>query len=280
MNVQEFQDITYSKEDSGIVTVTFNTPKRKNALSMYTFLELWWAVDAMEKDDDAKVMILTGAKDPDSNDPTKESFSSGGYFNPSATANLSDEIKAQLDFTDIAQKRATLKFWQFDKPVIAAVNGLVIGGAFTLCLSSADLIYASEHAWMSLPFIGLGIIPELASSYLLPRRIGFQRAKEIMYFSERVSAQELYDLGLINKVLPHDQLMPYVREIAAKLAPPKGAPVALRLTKRALHEPLVKAIETALAKENEGLNMAYKTADMAEAMAAMRDKRKPSFTGK
>jgi len=279
MNVQEFQDITYSKEDSGIVTVTFNTPKRKNALSMYTFLELWWAVDAMEKDDDAKVMILTGAKDPDSNDPTKESFSSGGYFNPSATANLSDEIKAQLDFTDIAQKRATLKFWQFDKPVIAAVNGLVIGGAFTLCLSSADLIYASEHAWMSLPFIGLGIIPELASSYLLPRRIGFQRAKEIMYFSERVSAQELYDLGLINKVLPHDQLLPHAREMALRLIPPRGAWWAIRQCKRTLHEPFIQAVTKALDLENEGLNKAFTSADFAEALTARMEKRPPAFRG-
>jgi enoyl-CoA hydratase/carnithine racemase len=280
MNVQDFTDIIYTKEDNGIVTVTLNTPKRKNALSAYTFLELWWAVDAMEKDETAAVMIMTGAKDPASDDPAKESFSSGGYFNPAATANLSEEIKAQIDFTDIAQKKLTLKFWQFDKPVIAAVNGLIIGGAFTMCLSAADLIYASEHAWMSLPFVGLGIVPELASSYLLPRQIGFQRAKEIMYFTERVTAQEMFQLGLINKVLPHDQLLPYAREMAMRLVPPQAAGWAIRQCKRSLHKPLLQEVTTALDLENEGLNKAVMTFDFTEALTARMEKRPPAFKGK
>ena len=72
MNPEDFQDIRYDREDSGIVTVTLNVPKRKNALSAYTCLELWWAVDAMERDDRAKVMILTGARDPDSADPAHD----------------------------------------------------------------------------------------------------------------------------------------------------------------------------------------------------------------
>ncbi|MBA3030715.1 MAG: enoyl-CoA hydratase/isomerase family protein, partial [Desulfobacteraceae bacterium] len=254
MKVEDFREILYQKEDNGIVTVTLNMPKRKNALSLYTYYELFWAVDAMENDDSARAMILTGAKNPDSNDPTKEAFSSGGFFNPESLAGLSEEVKAQLDPTDIAQKKFTLKMWQFDKPVIAAVNGLVIGGAFTMCLSGCDLIYCSEHAWATLPFIGLGIIPELASSYLLPRLLGFQRAKEIMFFPERISASELLSLGLINKVLPHDELLPYAKERALKLVPPHGAGYAVRMAKRALHQPLLEAVTTALDMENKGLN--------------------------
>ena len=280
MKVEDFREILYQKEDNGIVTVTLNMPKRKNALSPYTFYELFWAVDAMEKDDSARVMILTGAKDPDSDDPAKEAFSSGGYFNPESLAGVSEEVKAQLDPTDIAQKKLTLKMWQFDKPVIAAVNGLVVGGAFTMCLSCCDLIYCSEHAWASLPFIGLGIIPELASSYLLPRLIGFQRAKEIMFFAERIPAQELLDLGLINKVLPHDQLLPYARERALKLVPPHGAGYAVRMAKRALHQPLLEAVTTALDMENKGLNEAFATADFAEALTARAERRPPVFKGR
>lgn len=279
MKVKDFNEIRYQKEDNGIVTVTLNIPKRKNALSMVTFLELFWAVDAMEKDDTARVMILTGAKDPDSEDPTKEAFSSGGYFNAAGLVSMSDEAKAEIDPTDIAQKKLTLKMWQFDKPVIAAVNGLVIGGAFTMCLSCCDLIYCSEYAWASLPFIGLGIIPELASSYLLPRLIGFQRAKEIMFFAERLTARELFDLGLINKVLPHDQLMPYARERALKLIPPQGAEYAIRLAKRAIHKPLLDAVTTALDMENKGLNEAFTTADFMEALKARKEKRVPVFKG-
>lgn len=280
MKTEEFREILYQKDEKGIVTLTLNIPKRKNAMSRYTFYELFWAIDTLEKDDTAYVMVMTGAKDPETADPTKEAFSSGGYFHPSALDGVSEEIKAQIDHTDIAQAKLTMKMWQCEKPIIIALNGLAIGAGFTMMLSGSDLVYASEHAWATIPFISLGIVPELASTFLLPRLVGFHRAKEIMYFGERMSAQKLFEMGLVNKVLPHDQLLPYAREMAEKLAPPKGAPCALRLTKHALHQPFIEAMKTALAKENEGLNTAYKTADMKEAMAAMREKRKPSFTGK
>ena len=280
MNPEDFQDIRYDREDSGIVTVTLNVPKRKNALSAYTCLELWWAVDAMERDDRAKVMILTGARDPDSADPAKEAFCSGGYFNPAAIEALSAETKGQIDFTDIAQKKLTLKMWQFDKPVIAAVNGLAVGGGFTLCLAGADLIYMSEHAWASLPFVGLGLIPELASSYLLPRLLGMQRTKEICYFSERIPARELLKLGLINRVLPHDQLMPFCRDRALKLVAPQGAELAVRAAKRILHKPFIDAVAAALDRENEALNRGVATADFREAFAARMEKRPPVFRGR
>jgi 2-(1,2-epoxy-1,2-dihydrophenyl)acetyl-CoA isomerase len=279
MNVQDFTDIIYTKDDNGIVTVTLNIPKRKNALSPYTFLELWWAVDAMEKDDTAKAMILTGAKDPNSSDPTKEFFSSGGYFNPAAIASLSEETKAEINFTDIAQKKLTLKFWQFDKPVIAAVNGPAIGGAFTMCLSCADLIFFSEHAWMSLPFVSLGLVPEFASSYLIPRFLGLQRAKEIMFFGERVSAQELLRSGMINKVLTHDQLLPIARETIMRLLPPQAAGWAVRQCKRSLNNLLVEAAAKALDCENKGLIKAVTTFDFTEAMVARMEKRLPVFKG-
>jgi len=281
MQVEDFQDIKYKKdEQTGIVMVTLNMPKRKNAMSPYTFWELFWAVEAMEKDEGARVMILTGAKDPDSNDPAKEAFSSGGYFNLAAMIKMREEFKDQIDFTDIAQKKLTLKMWQFDKPVIAAVNGLVVGAAFTLCLSCADLIYASEHAWAQLPFVNIGIIPELSSTYLLPRLLGFQRAKEIMYFAERIPAERLFEMGLVNKVLPHAQLIPYAKEMALKLIPPAGAWMAIRMIKRALHKPLLEEIAEALDRENEGLSQAFGTEDFREALKARAEKRHPVFRGK
>jgi enoyl-CoA hydratase/carnithine racemase len=160
------------------------------------------------------------------------------------------------------------------------VNGLVVGGAFTMCLSCADLIYASEHAWAQLPFVNIGIIPELASSYLLPRLVGFQRAKEIIFFGERIPAQQLFELGLVNKVVSHDRLIPYAREMALKLIPPAGAWMAIRSAKRALHKPLLEAVTQALDRENEGLRQAFGTDDFREALKARAEKRPPAFQGR
>lgn len=281
MNVDEFTNIVYEKDaETGIVTVTINRPEIRNALTLVVLLELYWAVDNIEKDDTVTAMIITGAKTPDSDDPTGEAFSSGGYFNLADFESLDEKTKGEIDLTDIAQKKLCLKFWQLDKPVIAAINGLAIGGGFTVPLACADLIYVSEHAWVKLPFINIGLIPELASSYLLPRLVGFQRAKEIIFFGEKLPAPKLYDMGLVNKVLPHDELIPYAKKMALKLIPPQGAGLATRLAKQAFHKPLIEAVTKALDIENEGLNKTIASGDFWEALAARKEKREPVFKGK
>jgi 2-(1,2-epoxy-1,2-dihydrophenyl)acetyl-CoA isomerase len=286
MQPEVFNEILYAKDDTtGIVTVTLNTPKRKNALSSLTFLELFWAVASMEKDDSATAMIITGAKDPDSDDPKKEAFSSGGYFNPSTGPlgqnddTLSHEAREQIDFTDIAQKKLTLKMWQFDKPVIAAINGFAIGAGFTMPLACADLIIASEHAWALLPFVRLGILPEFSSTFLLPRLLGYQKAKEIMYLGKTLPAQQLLELGLVNQVVPHDELMDAAKKLALQLIPPQGPGLAVKMTKRALHQPLIADLEKALDLENKGLNKAFTSEDFVEGMTARFERRAPVYKG-
>jgi 2-(1,2-epoxy-1,2-dihydrophenyl)acetyl-CoA isomerase len=237
-------------------------------------------VDTVENDESVNAMIITGAKPLESDDPAGEAFSSGGYFNLAELESMDEKTKTEIDLTDIAQKKLCIKFWQLDKPVIAAINGLAIGGGFTVPLACADLIYVSEHAWVKLPFINLGLIPELASSYLLPRLLGFQRAKEIIFFGEKLPASKLYDMGLVNKVLPHDELIPYSRQMALKLIPPQGAGLATRLAKQAFHKPLIEAVTKALDIENEGLNKTIASADFWEALAARQEKREPVFKGK
>ncbi|MCP4753383.1 MAG: enoyl-CoA hydratase [Proteobacteria bacterium] len=281
MKADEFKDILYEKEEeTGIVTVTMNTPKRKNALSGISGLELWWAMDIFNKDASAHAMIMTGAKDPDNDDPTQEAFSSGGYFNPNAKDEIGEDVLDQLDPTDIACKRLVEKMWYLDKPVIAAINGLAIGMGFTMPLGCADLIYMSEHAWIRLPFVRLNILPEMASTFILPRLVGMQRAKEIMLLGEPVKAREACEMGLVNKVLPHDELLPYARETALKLIPPGGPGMAVRLTKRALHRQLNGDIQRALDEENIGLNQAFTSEDFAEAVLARIEKRNPVYKGR
>ena len=280
LKIEEFKDISYEKDNEGIVTLTFCTPKRKNALSPYSFLEIFWAVDHFEKDDGAHVMIMTGAKDPESDDPAREAYSSGGYFSPKAFDGLTEEIMAQIDMKDIAQKKVTVKLFNCNKPIIAAINGLCIGGAFTMSLAGCDLIYMSEHAWVRMPFSKLGIIAELASSFMMPRMVGFQKAKEIIYFSKKLTAQECKELNIANAILPHDELLDFVRDQARQLAPPGGAGYAIQQMKRVFHKPYIEAVERALDLENEGLNNCWKTHDFAEGVAATFEKREPVYTGK
>jgi len=280
MKVDDFKDILYEKDETtGIVTITLNTPKRKNALSFITFLELFYAVDEMEKDETARAMIITGARDPGSHDPANEAFSSGGYFNMKLIQEIPDELRDEIDLTDIAQKKMCLKLFSFDKPVIAAINGLAIGAGFTMPLAGADLIYMSEHAWIQLPFVGLGIVPEFALTYFLPRLMGFQKAKEIVYFRKRVPALQALEWGWVNDVLPHDQLLSHARVMAHKLIPPEGPGLAVKLAKRAFHKPYMDALAAALDAENEGLNQGVMTYDFGEALKARKEKRAPVFRG-
>ena len=271
MKVDEFEDIIYEKEDNGIVTITLNIPKRKNAMSQVTFLELWYAIDAMEKDKTARIMIITGAGD---------AFSSGGYFNMKFLEQIPPELKAEIDITDIAQKKLCLKFWKFDKPVITAMNGLAVGAGFTIGLACADLIYMAEDAWIGLYFIKRAIVPEFATTWLLPFILGFQKAKELIYFGDKITAQQAFDMGLINGVLPKDQLMPHVRKVAERLIPPKGPSLSLKWMKRALHRPLIDIVSNQLDIENKALGKLATSADFRESIKALKEKRDAVFKGK
>jgi 2-(1,2-epoxy-1,2-dihydrophenyl)acetyl-CoA isomerase len=280
MTIRIFESILYQKEpDTGIVMVSINRPDIRNALTLRVLLELRWAADEVANDDSAKAIILTGARPPGGGDPANEAFSSGGYFSTADLASMDEGTKRQIDLTDIAQKALCLRLWSLYKPVIAAMNGLAIGGGLTIPLACADLIYASEYAWGRLPFVSLGIVPELASSYLLPRLLGFQKAKEIMFFGQKMTAGQMFELGIVNKVLSHDELIPYARETTLKLIPPKGAWAAVRMTKELLHKPLIEAVTRALDLENIALNKLFASNDFFEALAARREKRDPVFKG-
>ena len=280
MTEQPFKNIIYKKDDeTGIVEISLNRPEIKNALSMLLILDWYDAMDMADQDDTVKGVIITGAPHPDQDDPSKEAFSSGSYLDLSELEALDEETKSRIDFTDIALKKLCLKMWQLYKPIIVAMNGLAIGGGFTIPLAGADLIYASEHAWARLPFVRLGIAPELSSSYLLPRMVGFQKAKEIMFFGEDMSAREMFEMGVVNKVLPHKELLPYARQQMLKLVPPGGSWQSVRQTKMILHKPMIEAVTAALDRENDVLNRLFSGADFQEAITARLQKRDPVFKG-
>ncbi len=279
MHTSDFTDISYELDTDGIVTVHMDTPQRKNAISGLTALELRYAAQHFQQDDNALAMILTGRPDPDSA-PERQAFSSGGYFVPGVYDNVPKDIMAQIDPTDIAMKATVLAFFSCDKPVLAAINGLAIGGGFTLPLAVADQVYLSEYAWARLPFASLGICAELGSTFMLPRLLGMQKAKELFFYPDTLSASDLLELGLANAVVAHDELLGYTREKALQLVPPRGAGASIRAMKRIVHAQKVDELTRALDLENEALNQLMQSEDFAEGLMARVEKREAVFKGR
>ncbi|NVM45383.1 MAG: enoyl-CoA hydratase/isomerase family protein [Candidatus Lokiarchaeota archaeon] len=275
MKVEDIQDIIYEKEENGICTITFNRPERRNALSQVTFLEIQTVLDDMEKDKNTRVLIMTGS-------PEGRAFSSGGYFNMKMMTQIPEEILKEIDLMDIAQKKTCMKFWNFTKPVIAAINGLALGAGFTMPLVGADLIYMADdpETYIGLIFVKRAIIPEFSLSFLLPFYVGFQKAKEILYFGDKIYAKEAEKLGLINKSVPPGDLMALAREKAESLIPPKGPSAAIKLMKKTMHDYFRDILSSTLDKENEGIQASLKTRDFRESTKSLSEKRDPVFKGK
>jgi enoyl-CoA hydratase/carnithine racemase len=273
MKIEDIQDIIYEKEENGICTITINQPKRKNAMSLLTFLEIETVLADLEADKNAKVLIITGCEEANA-------FSSGGYFNMNIYPQLPPEILEEIDLTDIAIKRLCMKFWTFSKPVIAAINGLAVGAGFTMPLAGADLIYMADDAWIGFFFVKRAIIAEFSAHFLLPFYVGFQKAKELLFFGKKLTAQEAYNLGLINQVLPHEELMPFAREQAFKLIPPKGPSLSIKLMKKTMHNHFHEILSKTLDLENDGYRQLFTTHDFRESLKALKLKKEPKFKGK
>jgi len=275
MKIEDFEDILYEKEENGICTITFNRPKRRNALSNVTFLEIWTALDDMEKDKNARVLIMTGSKEG-------RAFSSGGYFNMKMMTTIPQHILEEIDMLDVAQKRVCMKLWNFPKPVIAAINGLAIGAGITMPLAGADLIYMTEdpEAYLRFNFAERAIMPEFGLSFILPLYVGFQKAAEICYFTEKIGPQEALKLGLVNKILPPDDLLSYAREQALKLIPPKAASMSISAIKKTMRVYFADIISDTLDLENEGLRALMKTSDFRASTKSLITKKPPIYKGR
>ena len=271
--IEDFKDIKYEKEENGICTITINRPERRNALSRITFLEMESAFDHMEHDDDIKVVILTGNQDGNA-------FSSGAYVSPKVMSEMTPEIRKLIDPDDKSSKNMARKIFDFPKPIVAAVNGLAIGGGITMLMIGADLIYASENAYLGFYFVQNAFMSEFASTFLLPLYLGFQKAKEIMYYGGKIEAQEAFELGLVNKVLPLNELVPYAREQALKLITPKAPGQSIRLMRKAVHEMFKDQIYKILEIENEGYATLLKSENVGIAMTARLRKTEPVFKDK
>ena len=243
--------------------ITFTRPEAMNALNSKVLSDLKEAVGDLKKDDDVYAVIITGEG---------KAFVAGADIKEMM---VKDPIEAR-EFTFLGQS-VLRNIENLNKPVIAAVNGVALGGGCELALA-CDMIIASEKARLGFPEVGLGIHPGFGGTQRLPRLIGKARAKELIFTADILDAKEAERIGLVNRVVAPDQLMKEAHGIAKKIT--SKAPIAIRLAKSAINKGCEMDLETGLAYEVESVSMTFATKDSKEGMKAFTERRKPEFKGK
>jgi len=261
--------------ENSVVTVTINQPEKKNAINstMWDGLAEIFREIASRADD--RVVVVTGA----GNDFCSGADLSGRGGNAAAAAGASAGAQNQVHHL-AAMRRvndACIALQRLPQPTIAKVRGVAVGAGCNLALG-CDLVVASSTARFSEIFARRGLSLDFGGSWLLPRRIGMHRAKELALLAEIISANDALEMGLINRVLPDGEVDAFVDNWARKLA--AGPPIALAQTKRLLNNSLNVTLEEALDDEAAAQTINFATSDTAEAMRAFIEKREPKFTGR
>jgi enoyl-CoA hydratase len=246
-----------------IALVTINRPAALNALNEEVLEELAAAFASLEKNESVACIILTGSG--------PKSFVAGADI---AAMRPLDAVAA----AHFARRgHAVLnKIENFPKPVIAAVNGFALGGGCELAMA-CDIRIGAENARFGQPEVNLGVIPGFGGTLRLARLIGKGRAKELIFTGDIVDAAEAYRIGLVNKVVPADELLTAARSMAAKITS-KG-PVAVRFAKESIDNGLEMDLDRAARFESDLFGLCFATADQKEGMQAFLDKRAAKFTG-
>jgi len=247
----------------GIVTVTFDRPTKKNAINSQMWDELLATATEIAASSSDRCVVLTGA---------------GGAF--CSGADLAGD-GAALDAHQLANMRrinSVVQAWhELPQPTIAKVKGVAAGVGLSFALG-CDLVLATEESRFSTIFAKRGLSLDGGQSWLLPRIVGMHRAKELALFAEVLSADDVLALGLINRVLPADEIDGVVHDWATRLA--AGPPIALAMTKRMLNRSFEQSFEQALDDEARCQTVNFGTADTAEAIVAFLQKRDPTFAGR
>jgi 2-(1,2-epoxy-1,2-dihydrophenyl)acetyl-CoA isomerase len=248
-----------------VATITLNRPERLNAFNAQ-MLDLWVeALTDARTNDDVQVIILTGAG---------RAFCSGGDVGNMAAREQANAYQHKLWLQQIHRVPLTLE--TIDKPVIAAMNGVAVGAGLDMALM-CDLRYAAEGARFSEGYVKVGLIPGDGGSYFLPRLVGTARALELLWTGDSIDAAEAERIGLVNRVVPADELMPTVRALAERLA--NGPTVAIRTTKRMVYQQQRLDLRTSLDMVSSNMGYIRQTADHREGAQAWVEKRPPEFTG-
>ncbi|MDA8125874.1 MAG: enoyl-CoA hydratase-related protein [Deltaproteobacteria bacterium] len=259
----DYQNILFTIEQ-GVATLTFNRPKALNAMNAETMAELLTAVNVCKNDEAIRVLVLTGAGD--------KAFVAG------ADISQMQSLRPQEALAFMELGIETLRQLEImPKPVIAAINGFALGGGTEITLA-CDLRFASEKAVFGQPEILIGLIPGWGGTQRLPRLIGMGRAKELILGGGQIDARRAYEIGLVNRVFPPEQLMEETLKFARKLA---GMPAfAVKMAKHSINFGYDLALDNACRLESECCAQCFSTDDQKEGMKAFLEKRKPAFKGR
>ncbi len=247
-----------SERFGSILRVQLNRPAKKNAMTSAMYVTLADVFDTAAKDDQIRVVLWHGAGD---------SFCAGN--------DVEDFLKNPPGKGESPQALLIKALIDFDKPIIAAVQGAAIGGGTTM-LTHCDFVYAGESAKFQTPFVNLALVPEFGSSCTVPARIGYLRAAELILMGVPFAAHRAAEVGLVTRVVPDQKLLATATETAQKLA--EKPPVALRACKRLMKESTREQLERGVKLENEEFSARVRSAEAKEAFTAFLEKRPPNFS--
>ena len=248
-------DVLRTSVENGVARLTLNRPEKRNAFDSRLFRSLAAALNGARDDDEVNVVLLAGE---------------GGNFSSGM------DLGASFEEGSTPYDMCAEAVISFDKPLIAAVDGIAIGGGATIPLH-CDVVYVGESLRMRLPFVNLGLVPEFASSYMLQANIGARRAAELMYTAEWIDAARAQELGIATRIYPdgelHERALAKANEIA------KWPLNSLRATKRCIKATQRANIDLALKAEAEAMAQQAGSPENIEAVTAFLQKREPDFKG-
>jgi 2-(1,2-epoxy-1,2-dihydrophenyl)acetyl-CoA isomerase len=250
----------------GVVTVTMNRPEKKNAANGMMFEELLAIFREIKGSPGDRCMVLTGAEG---------NFCTGADLSDSRGATMDLGIPAIVRMRRLNE--VAISLYDLPIPTIAKVDGMAVGAGMSLALG-CDLLIAAETARFSMIFSRRGLSPDMGASWLLPRRVGEAKAKELMLLADIIDAAEGERLGFVNRVIPTADLDHEVADLAQRLA--TGPSLAYGLTKTLIHESSTASFAQSLESEGRAQALNFASEDTIEAMRAFLEKRDPNFKGR
>ena len=245
-----------TERSGNILSIQLNRPAKKNAMTSSMYITMAELLNGAAKDDRIHVVLWHGAGN---------SFSAGN--------DIEDFVKNPPGAGESPQSQLIQALINFEKPLVAAVQGAAIGGGTTM-LAHCDFVYAGESAKFQLPFVNLALVPEFGSSYLLPLRFGYTRAAELILLGGPFDASRAAELGLVTQVVPDQSLLATATETARTLAAKPAA--AVQASKRLMKRPLREQLEQAVKLELEVFAERVRSDDAKQAFLAFFASRKPA----